>query len=88
MYAVVITVSMNPVNGETNRATLHDYVVPRAKQHAGFVKGTWLGDGATGISVVTYDSQETAEKAAAGVAAPADPITIESVQVHEVQAEA
>ena len=89
MHAVMVTVRMAPARADEARKTLDDYIVPSVKQHPGLVKGTWMAADELGVSVVTYDSQENAEKAAGGVSAgPDDPISIESVQVYEVHAEA
>jgi quinol monooxygenase YgiN len=89
MYAVEVTVSITPSRAEEAVRGLHEHVVPATKQSPGFVRGTWYGDRhSEGHAVLTYDSQETAEKAAAGVTAGSDDaITIESVRVFEVQAE-
>ncbi|MEJ2889108.1 hypothetical protein [Actinomycetospora aeridis] len=92
MYVIHIAVSLKPGRADEAQRMLTEQVVPRSKQRPGFIKGTWFGDAETkGFALLTYSSQELAEQAVAGMASgagPDDPITVDSVQVYAVQAEA
>lgn len=90
MYVVHIAVRIDPSRTDDAARYLHERVVPDAKQAPGFQRGLWTGDGATkGRAVMTFDSQANAERVASMVgAADDDPVSVESVEVMWVQAEA
>ena len=69
--------------------TLQDEIVPRASGAPGFVAGYWvaLPDG-KGTSIVVFDSEQGAQAVAAGLGQARDGVTIDSVQVGEVVAQA
>jgi heme-degrading monooxygenase HmoA len=91
MHAVVVRVSIGDVNVATPE--LRERVVPRAKGAPGFVAGYWTqsDDRDNGLSMVVFDSEDNAKAAAelirtAGVVA--ETVTLESVEVREVVANA
>jgi hypothetical protein len=87
MHAVVVNVTVRDRNAAT--AALRDQVVPQASGAPGFVAGYWVGlDGGRGTSVVVFQSEDAARSAAAQAQAPGDFVTIDSVEVGEVVANA
>jgi hypothetical protein len=79
------------ITGDGRNEVLQSQVVPGAKARPGFVRGTWLrsADGSTGMSLVLYETKEQAEEAAKNVQPPPGaPVTITSVEVGEVVAQA
>lgn len=92
MYAVVTTVSIAPGQSDGARKTLNEQVVPRVKQAPGFVKAFWtIRDDATqGTSMAVFTTKEAAESALAMVrnSPPPPGVTMNSVEVREVVAEA
>jgi quinol monooxygenase YgiN len=91
MYAVVVTVEIEPGQDDEARRTLHDDVVPRAKQAPGFINGVWMRAGTEGQGHVLFDTQEHARAVAemAPKQAEAEPaIRRASAKVFEVLAQA
>jgi hypothetical protein len=93
MHAVVVNVTI--ANGQFDGAqkVLQDNVVPQVSKAPGFVKGYWTAssDRRTGISLVVFKTQSDAETAAKMVRsqpAPAPGVTLGTVEVREVVAEA
>jgi hypothetical protein len=88
VYALVETVTITDF--EKARAELQK-MLPDIKSTPGFVGGYWLApsDGATGMSVSAYETEEAA-KAVAERMAPGtklnDYVTVKSVEVREVAA--
>jgi heme-degrading monooxygenase HmoA len=92
MHAVVVKVNIgDPENAQQG---LRDQVVPRVSQAPGFVGGYWTrsDDGHNGISMIVFDSAESARRAAEMIQGPEamrpDTVTLESVEVREVVANA
>jgi hypothetical protein len=88
MHAVLTRVSI--ADKDAAMKALHEQVVPNAKSAPGFVSGTWtyLSEGA-GSSMLLFDSENSARAFADGFNVPAEaPVTLESVQVGEVTAQA
>ena len=92
MHAVVVRVSIG--DPETAEQGLSDRVVPQVSQAPGFVAGYWTrsDDGHNGLSMLVFDSQEAARGAAERLqgseAMRPETVTIESVEVREVVANA
>jgi len=86
MHAVLVRVTIDDPEQATKR--LHEDVVPRVREAPGLVAGYWVRlDGNRGRSMVVFDSEEAARAAAEQVRAmPAEFVTIDSVDVHEVVA--
>jgi hypothetical protein len=88
MHAVVVRVTIGDV--ETAQRGLREQVVPRVKQAPGFIAGYWTRpeDGSNGLSMVIFDSKESAEAAAemirSGTGVVPETVTLESVEVREV----
>jgi hypothetical protein len=87
MHAVVVRVRMRDVVGA--RKGLREEIVPRASQAPGFVAGYWTrsDDGRNGLSMVLFESEDTARAAAERIrtegVAP-ETVTLEDVEVREV----
>jgi hypothetical protein len=91
MYAVVVQVKVGEV--EQAQQALESEVVPRVSQAPGFKAGYWTraddGGETTGLSMVVFDSEESARAAADRVReSMPETVTLESVQVREVVASA
>jgi hypothetical protein len=87
-HAVVVQVKIEPNSDIGHRhAVLNDFVIPQAKALTGFVKGTWLNDGAgTGTCVAVFDTEDNA-RAAVGPLTPANGPAVVSAGVHAVEIE-
>jgi hypothetical protein len=92
MYAVIVNVSIAPGQFEASRKVLREQVVPRVKQAPGLVKGYWTvrDDSTQGISMAVFRTKQDAENAMAMVrnSPPPPGVTVNSVEVREVVAEA
>jgi hypothetical protein len=91
MHAVVVKVRIEDL--ETARKHLQERVVPRASQAPGFVAGYWTrsADGGDGLSMVLFDSEDSANTAVEMVRAAAEEnegVSLEGVEVREVVANA
>jgi hypothetical protein len=87
MHAVVVRVNIDDSEGATAR--LRDEVVPRVSQAPGFVAGYWTRKGNTGLSMLVFESEETATDAEARVRTNMpDTVTLESTEIREVVANA
>ena len=92
MHAVVVKVNI----GDSSSAEqgLRGQVVPRVSQSPGFVAGYWTRseDGGNGLSMIVFDSEEGARRAAEMIQGPEsmrpETVTLESVEVREVLASA
>jgi hypothetical protein len=91
MHAVVVRVTIS--DEERALTALREEVVPRASKAPGFVSGYWTrspGDN-RGLSMVVFESQDAAETAKGMIESagpPNDAITLDSVEVREVVANA
>jgi hypothetical protein len=92
MHAVVVRVNIG--DPETAEQGLSEQVVPRVSQAPGFVAGYWTraDDGTNGLSMLVFDSEDSARRAAEMIQGPAamrpETVTLESVEVREVLANA
>ena len=92
MHAVVVRVNIG--DPETAERGLREQVVPRASQAPGFVAGYWTrsDDGSNGLSMLVFDSEEAARQSAERIQGPdairPDTVTLESVEIREVLANA
>ena len=88
MHAVVVKVNIG--DPDTAQPQLREQVIPRVSQTPGFVAGYWTrsDDGHGGLSMIVFDSEESARGAAQMIQGPEamrpDSVTIESVEVREV----
>ena len=62
MHAVVVRVSIS--DREAAERTLNQDVVPRISQAPGFQTGYWTWKDNTGLSMVIFDSEDNAKRAA------------------------
>jgi hypothetical protein len=93
MYAVIVNVTIADRQFDASRKILQDNIVPEVSKAPGFVKGYWTAapDRRSGTSIVVFRTQSDAEdaaKSARNQPTPAPGVTLGSVEVHEVVAEA
>jgi hypothetical protein len=89
MHAIVVKVSISDV--DVAQKNLEETVVPRVSQAPGFVSGYWTrsDDRSNGIAMMLFESEEAARTAGEQLGAQVfDAVTIESVEVREVVANA
>jgi hypothetical protein len=88
MHAVVVKVNIG--DPETAQPQLREQVIPRVSQAPGFVAGYWTRseDGHGGLSMIVFESEEGARRAAEMIQGPEamrpESVTLESVEVREV----
>jgi quinol monooxygenase YgiN len=89
VYAVLVTVRIDPSRAQETLDDLATRVVPQAKAAPGFVRGTWFGDHDSGHAVILFDSREHAEQMTEIDGPPPEaPVQIETMKAYEVHAEA
>jgi hypothetical protein len=91
MHAVVVKVNIKDL--EPAQQYLHEQIVPRVSQAPGFVAGYWTrsDDGANGMSMVVFESQDAAQSAAQQLqeqGSGSDAVELDSAEVREVVASA
>jgi hypothetical protein len=87
MHAVVVRVTLHDVEAAT--AALREQVVPRASGAPGFVAGYWTRKDDTGLGMMVFESEDAARAASEQTSSPnPDAVTIEDVEVREVEASA
>lgn len=90
MHAVVVDVSIKDF--ESARQGLLEQVVPAVSQAPGFVAGYWTRSGDNrGLGMVVFESEDAARAAAEMIQSqppPPDAVTLDSVDVNEVVANA
>lgn len=93
MYAMLVTVTLDAARADEADRLLHEVTVPAVKSHDGFVRGLWIRDPdkSRGRGVVVFETEQHAAAAAEGIRQqpPSDaPVTVDSVEIFEVAAEA
>jgi hypothetical protein len=89
MHAVVVRVNIGG-DPKISEQGLRDQVIPQVSNAPGFVAGYWTrsDDGTNGLSMIIFDSQESARRAAERIQGPdavrPETVTLESVEVREV----
>jgi hypothetical protein len=91
MHALVIQVTIN--DEESATAQLREQVVPRVSQAPGFVNGYWTRspENNHGLSMVLFESQDAAQAAKQHIESQGmgnDAVTLDSIEVREVVANA
>ena len=87
MHAVIFKVSIN--QREEAEKHLKEKIVPGVSQAPGFVAGYWAHFDGRGESMIVFESEEAARSVVDNVEPPPeDIVTIESVEVGEVVAQA
>jgi hypothetical protein len=87
VHAVVVRVTLEDI--EAARRDLHERVVPGMSQGPGFVTGYWTRKDESGLAMVIFESEDAAEAMRERVPSLApDVVTIEDVEVREVEAHA
>jgi hypothetical protein len=89
MFAVVLSVRIDPSRTEDAMSDLATIVVPGAKAAPGFIRGTWCGGDGQGHAMMLFDTRENAEKAAeTATPPPGMAAQLDRVGTFEVRAEA
>ena len=88
MHANVVFVNIDATQADPTRRGLHEHVIPRISQTAGFVAGYWLEpvDG-KGISVTFWESEQAARDAAGRIQPDSSPTTgvkLDRIETREV----
>ena len=88
MHAVIVQVTIK--DREASEGFLKEQLVPGVAQAPGFVTGHWVNIGGDrGISMIVFESEEAATGfAESEIRPPEEVVTIESIQVGEVVANA
>ena len=87
MHAVVVRVTIN--DRDAADAALREQVVPGVSEAPGFVAGYWTRKDSTGLSMLVFESEEAASGLSERIASMvADTVTLDSVEVREVVANA
>jgi hypothetical protein len=88
VHAVVVKVTRG--DAEKAQEGLRRDVVPRVSKAPGFIAGYWTASGSSGLSMIVFESEENARRAAEMIRENAAPetVTIEEVEVREVVASA
>ncbi len=88
MYGVIGQVKIDPARGDEAEKMLHEQVIPMVKQAPGFVTAHWLrsDDGASGYSMIIFESEADARKAVESVQpppgdTPVTPVRFEAMRV-------
>jgi hypothetical protein len=87
MHAVVVRVTINDEEEADQR--LREDIVPRVSQAPGFVTGYWTRKDNNGLSMVVFESEDAATTVSEMVPSMiSDAVTVDSVEVREVAAQA
>ena len=87
MHAVVVRVTLEDI-GAARRSLLEE-VVPGVSKAPGFVTGHWTRKDDSGLAMVIFESEDAAEAMSERVPSMApDVVTIEDIEVREVEAHA
>ena len=91
MYALLVSVTIDPGHDADAQARLESDVLPRVKESPGMVSGVWTrsSDGQHGSSIVVFETEEGAKAALAAVGQMPQPefMHFDSSEVHEVVAQ-
>ena len=87
MHAVIVKVTIKELEAATT--ALQEEVVPRASQAPGFVAGYWTREGDSGLSMVVFESEDTARAASEQIpSGMPEAVTLDGIEVREVVANA
>ncbi len=87
MHALVVNVTIN--DREAAESELRDQLVPWASRTPGFVTGYWTIKDNSGLTMIMYESEDTANRMSEQVrSAVPGAVTLENVEVREVAAHA
>jgi hypothetical protein len=87
VHAVVVRVTLEDI--EAARRSLLEEVVPGVSKAPGFVTGYWTRKDDSGLAMVIFESEDAAEAMSERVPSMApDVVTIEDIEVREVEAHA
>ena len=87
MHAVVVKVKIN--DSEAAEKHLREKVVPGVSQAPGFIAGYWTRKDNTGLSMIIFESENSANQASEQIPSMVpDAVTLDDVEVREVAAHA
>jgi hypothetical protein len=88
VHVVVVSLTIDKLDADL--AVLREKVVPDISQLPGFVTGYWTRKGNSGLSMIVFDSEDTANAGAERLRStlPGDVATLEAIEVREVVAHA
>jgi hypothetical protein len=87
VHAVVTSVTIN--DREAAESQLREQTVPQVSQVSGFVAGYWTRRDNTGLAMVVFESEETANEVSERIPSMlTDAVTLENVEVREVVVQA
>ncbi len=87
MHAVVVRVTVQ--DAQAAERALREQVVPKVSQVPGFVAGYWTRKDDKGLSMIVFESEDTANRASEGIRSMAPTgVTINDIEVREVVANA
>ena len=87
MHAVIVRVTIS--DPEAAERDLREQVVPRASRSPGFVNGYWTRKDNTGLSMILFESEDTATELSKRIPSMVpEHVTLEGVEVREVVAQA
>lgn len=87
MHAVVVRVTITEEGAAL--AALRDAIVPQVSQAPGFVAGYWTRKENAGLSMIVFESEDTARAASERIPGTVPQgVTLEDVEVREVVAHA
>jgi hypothetical protein len=88
MHANVVFVKVDATQADPARKGLHEQVIPRVSQTAGFVAGYWLEPvNGKGISVTLWESEHAAREAVGHIQSASSPTTgvkLDRIETREV----
>jgi hypothetical protein len=87
VHAVVVKVNIN--DSDAAESHLREKTVPAVSQAPGFVAGYWTRKDNTGLSMVIFDSEDSAKRAKEQLPSMMpDAVTLEDAEIREVVANA
>ncbi len=90
MYAVLLTVTIDPAERDQADRALHDVVVPMVAAAPGFVAGYWFEQlGGQGLSMVVFDTEANARATVPPVGStPMVGVTVANAEFRPISASA
>jgi hypothetical protein len=89
MHGLIINVTLNDPDEATK--LLREQVVPMTKESPGFVTGYWLREGNSGMAMIIFESEDAANAMMDQMRSqgpPSDAVTLDNVEVRQVEAHA
>lgn len=86
-YATIATFGRDLTREAVSRQGLHEFIVPRVRQHGGVVSGHWMMDreARESVAVVTFTSRDAAEAFRRHVADNAENQAAAGVELRQIR---